>query len=152
MRGRGSDVIMLNSQASEPSRVEGVDPAAKPTRRSFTAEYRASVLAEYEAAPHGEKSAVLRCEGIHQTRVGEWARARDAAAAGGSYRRDRKPRSKDPSAAVRAVKLEAENKRLARQLEQTQAALDVMGKAHRLLELLSMSTDESHPDQTRGQR
>ena len=74
---------MLNPQASEPSRVEGVDPAAKPTRRSFTAEYRASVLAEYEAAPHGEKSAVLRREGIHQTQVAEWAKARDAAAAGG---------------------------------------------------------------------
>ena len=39
-------------------------------------------------------------------------------------------------ASVRTVKLEAENARLRRQLEQTQGALDVMGKAHRLLELL----------------
>jgi hypothetical protein len=103
------------------------------------------VVAEYEAAPHGEKSAVLRREGIYQTQVAEWARARDAAAQGRRYRRDRTPRStsKQTSAATRAVKLEAENKRLARQLEQTQAALDVMGKAHRLLELLSESTDES---------
>src|SRR5664279_4889025 len=30
-----------------------VDPAAKPVRRSFTAEYRARVVAEYAAAPHG---------------------------------------------------------------------------------------------------
>src|SRR5665811_1646083 len=79
LRGRGSDVIMLNPQAAEPSRSDGVDPAPKPTRRSFTAEYRAKVLAEYEAAPHGEKSAVLRREGIHQTQVAEWAKARDAA-------------------------------------------------------------------------
>ncbi|MBC7630594.1 hypothetical protein [Aeromicrobium sp.] len=49
------------------------------------------------------------------------------------------------------MKSEAENKRLARQLEQTQAALDVMGKAHRLVELLSMSDDESHP-QARNRR
>ena len=143
--------MMLNPQAPEPSIPDGVDPAPKPTRRSFTAQYRADVLAEYEAAPHGEKSAVLRREGIYQTQVAEWAKARDAAAAGGSYRRDRKPRSRDSSASARSVKLEAENKRLARQLEQTQAALDVMGKAHRLLELLSMdSSDESQPGTTRN--
>lgn len=29
------------------------DPAARPVRRSFTAQYRAQVVAEYEAAPHG---------------------------------------------------------------------------------------------------
>ncbi len=142
---------MLNPSAQEPSPVHHVDPAPKSARRSFTAEYRARVLAEYEAAPHGEKSAVLRREGIYQTQVAEWARARDAAAAGVSYRRDRTPRSKskETSAATRAVKLEAENKRLARQLEQTQAALDVMGKAHRLLELLcESSSDESRPGTT----
>lgn len=86
---------------------------------------------------------MLRREGIYQTQVAEWAKARDAAAEGRPYRRDRAPRSKESSASARTVKLEAENKRLARQLEQTQAALDVMGKAHRLLELLSESTDES---------
>lgn len=118
---------MVNRQVPEPS-VGGVDPAPKPTRRSFTADYRARVLAEYEAAPHGEKSAVLRREGIYQTQVAEWAQARDAAAAGRPYRRDRKSRSSGSSAAARTVKLEAENARLARQLEQTQAALDVMGK------------------------
>lgn len=141
---------MLENQGAQVSSEHGVDPAPKPSRRSFTAEYRASVLVEYEAAPHGEKSAVLRREGLHQTQVAEWARARDAAAAGISYRRDRKPRSKDSSAAARAVKLEAENKRLSRQLETTQAALDVMGKAHRLLELLSEGSDESQPATTRN--
>ena len=40
------------------------DPSARPFRRTFTAEYRARVVAEYEAAPHGEKSAVLRREGL----------------------------------------------------------------------------------------
>lgn len=137
---------MLNPEVQEPLSAHNVDPAAKPTRRSFTAEYRAQVLAEYESAPHGEKSAVLRREGIHQPQVAEWAKARDAKAAGLTYRRDRKPRSSESSAKAQAVKLEAENKRLARQLETTQAALDVMGKAHRLLELLSQSSDESRPE------
>jgi len=43
------------------------DPAPKPIRRSFTTEYRHRVVAEYEAAPHGEKSAVLRREGLYQS-------------------------------------------------------------------------------------
>ncbi len=38
--------------------VEPADPAARPVRRSFTAAYRARVVAEYEAAPHGSKAAV----------------------------------------------------------------------------------------------
>jgi transposase len=132
---------------------QGIDPAAKPVRRTYTAEYKARVLAEYEAAAHGEKSAVLRREGLYQTLVAEWAKARDAAAEGRTYRRERKPRSTDSSAAGRAVKLEAENARLTRQLTQTQAALDVMGKAHRLLELLcESSSDESRPASTATRR
>jgi len=119
-----------------------VDPAARPVRKTYPAEYRARVLAEYEAAPQGEKSAVLRREGIYQTLVAEWARARAAEAVGQTYRRERKSRSKNATAEARAVKLEAENARLARRLAQLQAALDVMGKAHRLLELLS---DDSSP-------
>ena len=59
-----------------------VDPAAKPVRRTFTAEYRARVVAEYAAAPHGEKSAVLRREGLYQSQIREWTDARDAIARG----------------------------------------------------------------------
>ncbi len=132
-------------QPGGPAGRPAEDPAARPTRRTYTAAYRARVLAEYEAAEHGQKSAVLRREGIYQTLVAEWAKARDAEAAGETYRRVRKSRAKDATAAARAVKLEAENARLERRLEQTQAALDVMGKAHRLLELLSESTPLSRP-------
>ena len=70
-------------QSSEPvggldPDVGSVDPAAKPVRRSFTAEYRARVVAEYAAAPHGEKAGVLRREGLYQSQVREWTDARDA--------------------------------------------------------------------------
>ena len=44
------DVIMLEeSGLPAPS----VDPAVRPVRRTYPAEYRARVLAEYEAAAHG---------------------------------------------------------------------------------------------------
>ena len=57
---------------------EPVDPAPRPTRRTFTAEYKARIVAEYEAAPHGEKSAVLRREGLFHSHVREWAATRGA--------------------------------------------------------------------------
>ena len=46
-----------------------VDPAPKPTRRTFTAEYRNKILDEYNQAPYGEKSAVLRREGLYQSQL-----------------------------------------------------------------------------------
>ena len=56
---------------------EQPDPAARPVRRTFTAEYRAHLVAEYEAAPHGQKSAVLRREGLyHSTRIHRVSKSR----------------------------------------------------------------------------
>ena len=60
-----------------------VDPAPRPTRRTFTAEYKARIVAEYEAAPHGEKSAVLRREGLFHSHFREWEWNRDAGALAG---------------------------------------------------------------------
>lgn len=73
----GDAYVSINKQPSEPNGSGPVNPAARPTRRSFTAAYKAKVVAEYEAAPHGEKSAVLRREGLFHSHVQEWTRARD---------------------------------------------------------------------------
>ena len=64
--------------------VEPADPAARPVRRSFTAAYRARVVAEYEAAPHGSKAAVLRREGLCQSQIRRWTVTRDALNRGAS--------------------------------------------------------------------
>jgi transposase len=41
-------------------------------RRTFTAQYKQQVLAAYEAAPDGEKGAVLRREGLYSSLISEW--------------------------------------------------------------------------------
>ncbi|MCI4674450.1 hypothetical protein [Candidatus Mycolicibacterium alkanivorans] len=64
-----------------------VDPAPRPIRRTFTAQYRNRILDEYLAAPHGEKGAALRRGGLYQSQMRDWARAREAA---GSTRNNRK--------------------------------------------------------------
>jgi transposase len=118
-----------------------VDPAPKPTRRTFTAEYRARILDEYRSAPHGEKSAVLRREGLYQSQIREWTQARDAKASSPSDRKSLPSKRADGWAARREMdRLTRENARLAKQLTQTEAALEIMGKLHVLLESISEST------------
>lgn len=120
---------------------EQVDPAARPVRRTFTAAYRAQLVAEYEAAPHGHKSAVLRREGLYHSTVREWTQARDAMAleAAGPTRRHgetgRAGGAHDPG------KLRAENARLTRELAKSRAVVEIMGKLHGLLETISECPD-----------
>ena len=46
----------------------------KARRRTFTAQYKLDVVAEYDAAAAGEKGAVLRREGLYSSHVIEWRR------------------------------------------------------------------------------
>ena len=50
----------------------------QPKRRVFTAEYKASILAEYDEAERGQRGQILRREGLYSSHVIEWRRARDA--------------------------------------------------------------------------
>jgi hypothetical protein len=107
------------------------------------------VLAEYEAAPHGEKAAVLRREGLYQSQVAEWAAARDALAAGRDYSRQANRASANPTKKnAEADRLRRENDRLKRELATSQAVVEIMGKLQGLLEQISESTGtagESRP-------
>jgi len=117
---------------------EAVDPAPRPVRCSFTAAYRARVVAEYEAAPHGSKAAVLRREGLYQSQIREWTQTRDAVT-----RHETAPRRPHRAAAGGKddpVRLRAENQRLARELAKSAAVVEIMGKLQGLLEHICEST------------
>ncbi len=129
------------------SGAETVNPAPNPVRRSFTAEYRARVVAEYEAAPHGEKAGVLRREGLYQSQVREWKAERDARAAGLVPQRTSHRASK--TSASETDRLRAENARLTKELAKSQAVVEIMGKLQGLLETISESTDTPPPPTTR---
>jgi transposase len=114
----------------------GMGPRAeRPKRRVFTAEYKATILAEYDAADRGERGAILRREGLYSSHIVEWRKAADAGARSGlaPAARDRRDREIEQLRA-RAEKAEAE-------LAKTRAALELVGKAHALLETLSESAD-----------
>lgn len=147
---------MISSSSSAEETGETVpemvsaDPAPRPSRRSFTAEYRLAIVAEYELAPRGAKGAVLRREGLYHSHIKEWAAARDAGAlsalsGAGGARRSAHGSTRSAPDRVEVERLRAQNVRLTAQLAQTRTALDIMGKAHELLEMLSESTGTSTP-------
>jgi transposase len=116
------------------------DPAARPRRRSFTAEYKERVLAEYDAAASGsaQRGAILRREGLYSSHLAEWRRARDTA---GRSALTPKVRGRRSAEQVELERLRAKNKRLESELERTKTALEITGKVHALLEQLSESAD-----------
>ena len=136
------------SRPSDPASVP--DPAPRPTRRVFSPEYKLAMVAEYENTANGEKGAVLRREGLYSSHIIEWTRARDAGAlTSGSAE------SAESAAPVKRVKRTAEqveleklrrrNEKLESDLKKTRMALDIMGKAHALLEELSEGAENDEP-------
>lgn len=134
------------SGVADPGRVKDAgtgrpDPEVpeRVKRRTFTAQYKLAIVTEYDAAPEGEKGAVLRREGLYSSHIIEWRKARDAGAlAGLKATRGRKRR--DPQA-EKIARLEAEKRQLEQELAKARFVVEVQGKLHALLERLSESGD-----------
>ena len=121
----------------DPGRMSGGAGTERPDpevperarRRTFTAKYKLEILAAYDAAPDGEKGALLRREGLYSSHIVAWRRARDASAlAGLAVPRGR--RRREPHA-EQIARLEQEK----RQLEQVggpdgDAARHIRGHRH----------------------
>ena len=134
---------MQDTPAGRKAAGAGGPRSSQPKRRTFTAAYKLEMIGKYDAATEpGAKGALLRGEGLYDSHISYWRKARDSgalkSAAGGN-----------PVAAHKGRPAgDAENERLRNaevKLEQTRAALDIMRKAFALLELLSESADSPRP-------
>ena len=135
----------------QPTRsTPAADPAQRPTRRAFTPEYKLAIVTEYENAPNGEKGAILRREGLYSSHIIEWTRARDAGALTTGPADPAAPtkRPKKTAEQIELEKLRRRNAQLEADLTKTRLALDIMGKAHALLEELSESAATEQPPTT----
>ena len=96
------------------------NPAGRARRRTFTPTQKLKYLSEYEAACEtGQGNAYLRGEGLYSSLMTEWRR------------------------------LKRELAKAQQKLATTEMALDIMGKAHALLEQISESADTGKPHGTR---
>jgi transposase len=119
----------------------------RPKRRTFTAAYKARILAAYDALPEGspERGALLRKERIYHSHLEDWRRQQ---ATGSLEPGKKKEKNENSSEAAELARLRAENKKLkakndklTRDLGKTKTALDIAGKAFALLEDISNSAD-----------
>src|SRR5271163_1530085 len=108
-------------------------------RRTFTAQYKLDVVAEYDAAATGEKGAVLRREGLYSSHVIEWRRARDAGVLAGTARPRGRPAADPRDAQI--ARLTKEKAKLERELAKARFVVDVQAKLQALLETISESAD-----------
>lgn len=109
-------------------------------RRAFSAADKLAHLHAYEqACQDGEGGAYLRREGLYSSSISEWRRHRDAGVLAGKQPGEKVGRLTAEQAEI--ARLKRENTRMSKRLQTTEAALDIMGKAHALLETLSERAD-----------
>jgi transposase len=123
----------------------GSNPAPKPTRRRFTAEYKLAILNEIDAAPEEERGAIMRRENLYYSHLIDWRAARD----GGALRAltDARTSERRPRRSPEAIELDrvkTRNTRLEDEVTRLRTALEAMGKVQALLAMISESAEPQH--------
>jgi transposase len=109
--------------------------------RSYSARYKAEILAEYERLDKAGKGALLRREGLYTSLISEWRKQRDR----GALQALGTPSGRPPVDPVERenARLRRETQRLAGELDKARRVIEVQGKLSALLEQLA--TDSAPP-------
>ena len=132
---------------------ERMDPAhpradGPRRRRAFTAAEKVEHVRAYEqACESGDGGAYLRREGLYSSLISEWRKHRDAGVLVGKKPGEKVGKLTAEQAEI--ARLTRELSRANKRLNTTEAALDIMGKAHALLESLSESADSDEKNNKR---
>jgi transposase len=117
-------------------------------RRSFTPAQKLAHLGAYdEACQSGQGGAYLRREGLYSSQVTEWRKLRDGGLLEGQPAGAKIGR---PNAdQIEIARLKALLSKSERRATRSEAALEIMGKLHGLLEEISESTPDDDQPPTR---
>lgn len=130
---------VMDDDADRPD----VEVPARASRRTFTAEYKARILAEYEGLTDGDKGALLRREGLYSSLISEWRKQAARGAAQGLARRRGRPGADPRDREI--ARLQAEVARLEGEVDRRDRVIEVQGKLSALLDELSKSADTDPP-------
>ena len=121
---------------------EPIDPEVpeRARRRTYSAQYKVRILAEYERCNPGAKGSLLRREGLYSSMISEWRKQRDHGALQGLATPAGRPRN-DPRNQEMA-KLKRENARLQTDLTKAHHVIEVQRKLSALLEQLATGSAE----------
>ncbi len=126
---------------------------SRPARRTFTAAYKARILAAYDALPEGspERGALMRRERLYHSHIEHWRKQQENGTLASSTGKPptkgteseelARLRAENKKLKSEAAKLEAKNEKLTSELGKTKTALDIAGKAFALLDDISRSAD-----------
>lgn len=111
-------------------------------RRSYTAKYKAEIVAEYDRLDRDGRGALLRREGLYSSHISEWRKQAAAGALEALGRTKGRPPA-DPVERENA-RLRAQVAKLEAQVETSRRVIEVQGKLSALLEQLATggATDE----------
>jgi transposase len=116
--------------------------AERAKRRSYTAKYKADILAEYDRLDRDGKGALMRREGLYSSLISEWRKQRDKGALEALGKTQGRPPA-DPVERENA-RLQARVAKLEAELDTSRRVIEVQGKLSALLEQLATggATDE----------
>ncbi len=134
------------SDSSPLARVPDPEVPSRATRRTYTARYKAQILAEYDALDAAGRGALLRRHGLYTSHIANWRKLRDqgglAALGGAPGRPPADSRERELS------RLRQDNARLHAELSKAQRVIEVQGKLSALLDQLATDS-ATEPGETR---
>ena len=126
----------VNPSKQAAQKATPIDPEVlpKPKRRTFTAQYKARILAEVDACEPGEVGALLRREGLYSSHLSKWRAQRERGAAAGLKPKKRGRKRNENQALLDENKLLRQKlKRLEDELRKAQVVIDIQKKVAMLL-------------------
>lgn len=107
----------------------------RATRRTYSAKYKARILAEYEGLDKRGRGALLRREGLYSSLISEWRKQADK----GALDALGKTRGRPPADPVERenARLRAKVAKLEAEAETSRRVIEVQGKLSALLEQLA---------------
>jgi len=121
-------------EVAQPGSPPDPEVPAKATRRRFSAKYKLKILHQADQCGPGELGALLRREGLYWSNLQTWRRQRQEGTLQALAPKKRGRKRKPVNRLTPEVKrLERENRRLKRKLEQAEIMLEIQKKASEMM-------------------
>ena len=133
-------MMSSNEQVPDP------EVPARARSRTYSAAYKARILAEYESLDKSGKGALLRRAGLYTSLISAWRLQRDQGAKEALARPAGRPAA-DPRDRENA-RLRLENERLQAELAKARKVIEVQGKLSALLGQLATDSSSSGSEPT----